>query len=385
MHVNKVHHTKTIYKVIEKPIYVDANQLLDQVDVPQSSSEIIEETKTVGHVYSDKQTGKSSSREPNGHGNKTIVPESVRPSIYTSNNNAAGHENRSKNADDYYNTVTSRYHDRGIESKNTHEPEGFLNGQSGAAQSSDGGGNERGSDLGRDDDHWHRKQDGQRIHPRRPNLYASDTHRGFRKPYPPIRAYHGHVADDVVWRVVGDRKPKHVNDHKPKYVNSPKHGHFVKAWRGQEISVPALRKYSDFNAFSREPNKHDKFNSRGGYDSNNKNVIPVGNVAVRGPQISGYINAFPAGHPDHRNDHRTAGYQNMFGRSNYGPRGTGGSVEYLQANENADAFPSAAFNRNHSWPDALISTVAFSPQVVKNVYFTLEPVVPYNDVTQPLK
>lgn len=377
-YVRNVHHTKTIYKIIERPVYVDASQLFGQADIPQSSSEVVEVTNPVGDVYSDKQPGKSSNHTPGDHGNGTMAPESAGSSVYfTANNSSAvGHGDRSRYTNGYYNAVTSRYHDHGIESKDTYEPEGFLNGQSEAVRGSGGReGNGRGRDLGRDDEHWHQEPPGvQRIHRDGPNLHASVSHRGYRKPNHPVHAYHGHVADDVVWHVVGDRKPaEHINGlHKPKYVHSPKHGHFVKVWHGQEISVPTLRKYNDFNAFLREPNERDKLDSRGGHDSNNnKNVIAVGNAVTRGPQ-SGYNNVFPVGH----SDRGTAGYQNKFESSVYGPRGTGG-VGYLQTKEN-------------SWPDTLngmssISTATDLPQIFKNVYFTLDPVVPYNDVMQPPK
>lgn len=322
MHVKKVHHTKTIYKIIEKPVLVyQVSPLSSQVDAPQSSSaSVVKVAKPDGYpAYGDRLTGGVSNREPNDRGNVTESSEPAHSPVR-----------------DHYNSNAT-----GVEPEEMREPgELPLGQQNGVSERS----------------LWHHKQ-------------AKHEH---RRPYTRGLAYH--VTGDVV-----------------RHVNGAKHGHVGNVWRGQEnISVPPVR--NGFNGFSRRPNEHGKFagsDLAGRHVDKNKNPFSTGTaVTIRGY----YNNAFPVGHSTPRDSHRSgAGFavrhQIKSGRSGLGPAGWRGGGGYPAQDVATSPSTAASHNHNRSWPDAPNGMPAAftSPQMIKHVYSTLNPVVPYDITLQPLK
>lgn len=468
VHIRKIHHTKTVYKIIEKPVYPDINQLSGFVSRPQSSgvSEVskpdadflkpasgndnktnsydvhsgranVEQgfEKIVGHQYESQ-----SKNEPKGkygldfiptgylgHGNKFKETYGIDHSLkgYQQHRGYKGEEEREgglwrnhgeNSSRENYGRSAYKHYGGGNSIQRIHpvveDTAESSHGRS-ALQYSSHGQAHHGNGVG-DAIIWHvgdtshvtdlrhghfgnvrqvssQKNDGDPKlehvtnpkHGRTGDVWrVSGQKQGGgsgHKIEHVIDPKHGHVGN--VWRFSGQKqgggggqKLEHVTDpkhghigdlmrvngqklgnggggHIIEHVTSPKHGHFGDTWRGQNVQKSFLRPY------------------------HGKNTSPVSFIRVRhnnGNNGSAYRSS-GAGYQVQEN---TADFDRLI--STIPPQ----MKMFLSATHRNYTLPTGRGDTLHGMSS--ISSIALPP-TIKNVYYTLDPVVPYDDVTKTPK
>ncbi|XP_022169758.1 uncharacterized protein LOC111033372 [Myzus persicae] len=450
VHIKKIHHTKMIYKIIEKPVHADT------VSTPSAGQINYQEEHTTPHVPHGahgngnigNQTVATASRYRERGQEWAPVDQRVRgygedrghlrdgdPSKGTTTHGVRIEGARHK----YYGDSADRGPHRHVNSykygshangaalqqlqHQVHGPRHFMSGH-------------------HVNDVWFGKQAGKGV------KHIGDGHKHGHS----VDVMHGHFGD--VLRVAGDHdhggvhfsehKPMHLgdhrgvlfgdhqhvyfSDHKHGNVRDPKkighlghhnfehigvhgfehfggvgHGNFGGAWRTQDTSGPGVRAQNQ-RGRPTEPlgaNQH--------IDNLHRNVVNFGNTVIGqyghsaanadspGPNAA-YRELDERGFPRLLHDHK-------FSNPVYGHHSTGG----YQVQENVADFdgmiPTAVpqphpattaqvFQVDHNYPsvasgigggdtlDGMSSVSAIaSPPTVNSVYYTLDPVVPYNDVT----
>lgn len=423
VHIRKIHHTKTVYKIIEKPVYPDIGQVSGLVGRPQSpvAGGAVKPDADFRIPTADNENKTNLYDVHSGRSNAGQRFEKALGHLYESQSK---NEPKGKYGLDF---IPTGYLGHGNELKGSYSAKGYqqhssFSGEEGRERGlwRNPGERSSGEDYGRSTYNYRSGRNGvQRIHPVVEHTAESSHGRSTLQYTGHGQAHRGNgVADAIIWHVGGTShmtgakhgyvgnagqagSQKSDGDAKSERMVNAKHGHVGGAWRangqkqggGDTFEHVTDPKHGHVGNVWRANGQ----NQGGGHTFEHVTNAKHGHYGdmwrgqrVRRPWPRPYYGKHG---PSVRGRHNDGGNNAGLG-SAYRGSGAGYRVQENAALDFASLMSTISpqlktflSNRNYTLATgrgdtvrgmSSVSSIAVPP-TVKNVYYTLDPVVPYDD------